>query len=500
MNKLLLTLTMFLAAMTAGAQESETVDRMVVHQKDGSTKTYVIGNVDSLTFKKSEFSGEVSVSVNAAVISSEGSEKITKAFGMATLPDGCKYGDVALIPDNGTVTDISEYIKCHSQQRINTNSYQWTFSRFEANAKYLVGVQGYTDNGEVVGYATAELSTGDGSVNDLGEGANTYIVPAKGKYSFMPMHVDGGRITGISKVDWIWSTKAGLGNGQNLVSDLALDAETGRISFSATGKKGSVVIAAFDENEKVMWTWLLWCTEQPEVMEYENGVKFMDRFIGATSANPDDGTATWGLVWQWGRPTPFFAGYEENEWAEADAMKEAKTWTVVNSNYDFAWEVKDERMTMEQAIAAPMTFLKAPDSPCEWASTIDLSRWTTSKTNYDPCPAGYRLPSLEEIFVLSRMSVSAKNQGYTYSYNGNTAWWPSSGSGREYDTGCNIIGTMGVYMWTATALYVNDFYLGMDNLPSPYRLVSNNGNIFTKSLGNSAFAHSIRCVVDTRRR
>ena len=65
-------------------------------------------------------------------------------------------------------------------------------------------------------------------------------------------------------------------------------------------------------------------------MRYANGVQFMDRAIGATSANPEDGTATWGLLWQWGRPTPFFGGYAENEWETSNALNEARTWTVVN--------------------------------------------------------------------------------------------------------------------------------------------------------------------------
>ncbi len=500
MNKLLLTLTVFLAAMTAGAQEQEAVNRMVVHQKGGAEKMYVIENVDSVTFQKSSVKGDVGISVSAAVISEEGTQKITKALGMATLPTGCRNGDIALIPNDGSVSDISAYIKSHSTQRINASSYQWTYSRFDANAKYLVGVQAYTDDGAVIGYATAELSLGDGSVVDLGEGANTYIVPAKGKYSFMPLHVDGGRITGFTKVDWIWSTKAGLGNGQNLVSNIAIDAESGRVTFDATGKKGSVVLAAFDEAGKVVWTWLLWCTDQPQVMRYANGVQFMDRAIGATSANPEDGTATWGLLWQWGRPTPFFGGYAENEWEEANALNEARTWTVVNSDYDFKWELKDQRTTMEEAIAAPMTYLIAPEPPCDWYYTDGLDRWNVLKTNYDPCPAGYRMPSAEEMFVLNDMEVSVKDQGYTYEYNGNTAWWPSAGGGREYDSGCNIIGSSVVCVWTASAEYVNDFYNALDNFPSAYRFLANNGLLYTKTLGNRAFAHNIRCVVDTKRR
>ena len=377
MNKFLLTLAMLFAAMTVGVHAQKKVNRMVVHQKDGAEKTYVLENVDSVTFQKSTMKGGVTVSVMASTIAEEGTKKITKALGMATLPPGCRYGEMALIPDNGSVTDISAYIKSHCIQRMNATSNQWTVTGFDANTNYLVGVQAYTDDGDVISYGTAELSIGDGSVYDLGEGANTYIVPEKGKYSFMPMHVDGTLISGFTKVDWLWSTKAGLGNKQNLVSNIAIDESTGRVTFEATGKKGSVVLAAFDDAGKVVWTWLLWCTDRPENMRYENGVQFMDRCIGATSANPEDGTATWGLVWQWGRPTPFFGGYAENEWNKEDALNEARSWTVVNSAYDFKWERKDEQVTMEEAIASPMTFFIAPEAEsADWYYKEDLTRWS----------------------------------------------------------------------------------------------------------------------------
>ena len=51
MNKFLLTLAMLFAAMTVGVHAQKKVNRMVVHQKDGAEKTYVLENVDSVTFQ-----------------------------------------------------------------------------------------------------------------------------------------------------------------------------------------------------------------------------------------------------------------------------------------------------------------------------------------------------------------------------------------------------------------------------------------------------------------
>ena len=487
MNKLLLTLAMFLTAMTASAQEN--ARSMVVHEKGGAVKTYAIQDVDSVTFGKTEVQGTVDVAVTVA------STAAGKAYGTAILPSGFQNGAVALIPNDVNEADYPAYIRTHNSLQIANGAIQWAYSNLDKSAKYVVAAVAYGKGGEVVAQGSVALNFGDGSVKDLGEGANTYIVPAAGKYSFVPMHVDGSYIDNIATVDWIWSTKAGLGNKQNLISNITC--EGSRVTFDATGKKGSVVLAAFDTAGKVVWTWLIWCTDQPEVMTYENGAQFMDRNLGATSANPDDGNATWGLVWQWGRPNPFFGGYDENEWAAADAFKEAKAWTVVNDKYNFSWGIKAEGTSMENAIAAPLTFF-SDDASADWHLPIDLSLWATHKTNYDPSPAGYRLPSVAELAPTGSMQTSPKNKGYVYEYNGNTAWWPASGSGREFETGCNIIGNTCCYVWSGTAFYLTDFMQSCDAEPMAYRFVANNGQIYSNAPGNRAAAHAVRCVVDKK--
>lgn len=374
MNKLLLSFAFCLTTITSFAQEA--ADRMMVHQKDGSVRSYAISNVDSVTFGKSDVQGDVTVTVLATMGS--------LAYGSATMPEGCRNGDIALIPNDGTVTDYSAYIRSHSTIKMTQATNTWSYSTLEPAGRYIVAAQAYDDMGAVVSMGYTELNPGTGDVVDLGEGANTYIVPAKGRYSFMPLHIDGSRISGISSVDWLWSTRTSNQNSaQGLVSDIQIE-DNGRISFDATGEKGSVVFAAFDADNKVIWTWLIWCTDKPATMRYANGVEFMDRNMGAISANPEDGTDTWGLLWQWGRITPFFGGYAENEWEASDAFKESKAWTVVNTKYDYQWAYKLEGTSIEGAIAAPFTLFN-DDLTCDWHVPADLTLWSsTIKTNYDP--------------------------------------------------------------------------------------------------------------------
>ena len=75
MNKFLLTLAMLFAAMTVGVHAQKKVNRMVVHQKDGAEKTYVLENVDSVTFQKSTMKGGVTVSVMASTVAERKSQR-----------------------------------------------------------------------------------------------------------------------------------------------------------------------------------------------------------------------------------------------------------------------------------------------------------------------------------------------------------------------------------------------------------------------------------------
>lgn len=138
---------------------------------------------------------------------------------------------------------------------------------------------------------TAEITTAKDTAIDLGQGANTYIVSKAGTYSFTPEKVDGTPIDGIASANWIWATKADENDKEQKLLDNVAYAG-GKIRFTTTGERGNAVIAAFDATGKSIWVWLIWCTEQPEEMEYENGGVFLDRFLGATAADLTDGEAT----------------------------------------------------------------------------------------------------------------------------------------------------------------------------------------------------------------
>jgi hypothetical protein len=42
-------------------------------------------------------------------------------------------------------------------------------------------------------------------------------------------------------------------------------------------------------------------------------------------------------------------------------------------------------------------FITTSDSPRDWLSTKDDTRWGATKTAHDPCPTGYRVPTAAEL-------------------------------------------------------------------------------------------------------
>lgn len=108
--------------------------------------------------------------------------------------------------------------------------------------------------------------TGGEEVDLSAEGtANCYIVPAPGQYSFATRKVSGSEVTGIARVDWIWATRVEGSETNELISDLSYG--NGRISFTASTRKGNVLVAAFNDADEILWSWHIWMTDDPRTEE-----------------------------------------------------------------------------------------------------------------------------------------------------------------------------------------------------------------------------------------
>ena len=125
--------------------------------------------------------------------------------------------------------------------------------------------------------------------NSYDKYANTYIVPpTKGEYSIQAILTDGTELEGGVSAEILWSEKEGL------VYDLHYNPATKTISFKTNGEKGNALVVLTSNNftaKSIVWSWLLWCTDQPKDIVVPGGgssaghrYTVMDRVIGATWA------------------------------------------------------------------------------------------------------------------------------------------------------------------------------------------------------------------------
>ena len=222
----------------------------------------------------------------------------------------------------------------------------------------------------------------------------------------------------------IWQDK------ENVISQVAFNTTTNRVEF-LSHDAGNGVIAVYDnfdpnaEDAKVLWSWHIWCTAKPDIIELglpTNGetysginYKIMDRDLGATTSTPDKLT-TRGLGYQWGRKDPFSIpdSFESTE--------EAFIYNVRGGKFKHTEVEKNENIgTIEYAINHPASFIISDNhySGYDWLYYTDINTpgrdnpiignqylWGNNpyslyrmrnikimKTLYDPCPAGYKVPS-----------------------------------------------------------------------------------------------------------
>ena len=336
------------------------------------------------------------------------------------------------------------------------------------------------------------------------ESANSYIVSEPSFYTLETVKGNSSESVGrVVSVAVLWesfgtSTTPRVGD---LIKKVAYN--NGYLYFQTadTFREGNAVIAAKDANGKILWSWHIWLTDQPQGQEYFNNAgTMMDRNLGATSATPGDVGAL-GLFYQWGRKDPFLGS---SSISSRTVAKSTITWPSSVDSYS-----STGTGTISYATAHPTTFINSTYK-YDWyyndPLSTDNTRWTTSestKSIYDPCPAGWRVPDGGSNGVWSKACGSSSyfsnypydntNIGMNFSGkfgSASTIWYPASGS-RYYSDGSLIsVGCSGYY-WSASPDNIYAYSLSF----SCYY----DGDVYP-SLDESfrAFGQSVRCLQESK--
>ena len=331
--------------------------------------------------------------------------------------------------------------------------------------------------------------------------ANSYIVSQNGNYKFSTVKGNSSESVGaVASADVLWETY-GTDETPN-VGDLVKNAvySDGYITFQTadTFKKGNAVIAAKDVSGTILWSWHIWLTDEPEGQEYYNNAgTMMDRNLGATSATPGDVGAL-GLLYQWGRKDPFLGSSSISENVEAAS-------TVV---WPSAVSSDASNGTISYATANPTTFISYNSSNNDWyytgSSSTNNTLWITSgssKSIYDPCPSGWRVPDGGSDGVWSTALSSSTSfteetlydstlQGINFSGrfgSASTIWYPASGSHDYSDGTLYNVGDHGNY-WSASPSSNQAYGL----------VLFYNGRVYPSGRFVRSRGYSVRCIRESK--
>lgn len=319
--------------------------------------------------------------------------------------------------------------------------------------------------------------------------ANCYIISTPDAYSFPATKGNSSESVGsVASVETLWEsfgTDAIPSNGdiiRDIIFRTGSGGTTGTINFSTPFpmNNGNAVIAAKDASGNILWSWHIWVCDgydpiaTAQVYRSSSGT-MMDRNLGATSATPGDVGAL-GLLYQWGRKDPFLSG--------SQISYETNNQTTAASTLSWPSFVTSDSVTgtIEYSISHPTTFISY------YSSNDDC--WQSTKTIYDPCPPGWRVPN-SNIWQYLDLNWDSHRKGaikdrYYYDYDPSIiVWYPAAGSldcgdGHLYDVGSSCS------CWTCM----------LSAYKEVYDLSLMEGHTSTSGLGfpNRSRGNSVRCL------
>ena len=307
-----------------------------------------------------------------------------------------------------------------------------------------------------IGCEIEDWNNGDGDSGDEGEGgsgeggseddedtleytdlslagtANCYLVQQAGDYKFKSVigNTDG-TVGNVKTVEVLWESFGTdeMPNVGDLISSVSYKNGYIRFSTPENFRDGNAVIAAKNSKGKILWSWHIWCAEEgwQEQVYYNDAGTMMDRNLGATSATPGDVGAL-GLMYQWGRKDPFMgsSSISTPELGSPELAVSTGVWHIASGDLN---------------VNEPIHYTKADENPTTfygdlWAPKVG---WMSTKTAYDPCPAGWRVPDggkngvwAEALGTSTNVSASPDsiNQGINFTGKfgeAETIWYPSTG-------------------------------------------------------------------------
>lgn len=331
------------------------------------------------------------------------------------------------------------------------------------------------------------------NLNSIQGYANTYQIAAVGKYKFETVkgNDSAARLDAASaEITWeTWCNNEPV-TANSLVKSVAVEEGYVVVETADEYHAGNALVSVKNAEGTIIWSWMLWFVEGTIGTIEVDGYAVMDRNLGALTTDQTKPGLNYGLLWQWGRSVPVL-GFDGT--ADETAMTSAPAITEDYLRYD------DESVGLESGagfsvdyvLANPTKFFYSGNR--QWApNPLDEAAqylWNTTKTIYDPCPAGYQVISPDAASAFFAGIEESENDPVNFGFklNGNwfpyTGWWKYSGDARRDNKSA-------AYFWT-TGTRLRDEESGY-NVATHYQVIDGVGKSSYESKGD---ALSIRCEV-----
>lgn len=273
----------------------------------------------------------------------------------------------------------------------------------------VLSVNAISKGGEASSYYI-NLYIADEVEADAEGAANCYVITTPNQaYSFDVKHKPNGEEIDTQSVRLLWQSKTSIIHN--------VDYKDGRVLFYVADssedntkvEEANAVIAAYNGDDTILWSWHLWVTnENPcdDTATYSNNRVFMTRNLGSFgSSNGSADTElihdSYGLYYQWGRKDPFpRPKYHDCSEADLETRYDSNGYYLT----EFAYSVKDGYGTMAFAVGNPMVYIINDGG--DWLSEPNGALWSDDvKSVYDPCPYGWRVPTADDLSVLTLADV-----------------------------------------------------------------------------------------------
>lgn len=272
--------------------------------------------------------------------------------------------------------------------------------------------------------------------------------------------VDKGMGITVKSAELLWQDAEGLITAVGISGDYLLLT----VGKDAATQQGNALVAAKDASGNIVWSWHIWVTTETFADASLTTVATGSHDYKVTPVNlgwvPTDGKKGYAPYYQWGRKDAFIPSTGSAN--TNHTVYDINGTTVTGLTYKASTDA-----TIADNIKNPTThyYNKSTSGPCTtkyynmWdAQQTGTGNITTAtvKTVYDPCPAGFCVPTYNLYYYMggdgssrSMTTWDSDNKGATWdntvvanSITGNALFFPASGyryfsSGALFDVGSN---------------------------------------------------------------